>query len=326
MKSNDKIAVIGAGLMGTAIATLCAAHGYRVALFDQNSDALATFLSRATPVAQSLAQAGTSDIEILARVKCTSSLEECIDGAMLVQEAIHEDLEAKQALFRRLDSACSPEVMLATNTSSFMLSDLCETLKGRSRIIGIHYVSPAHVIRAVEIIFASFSDETVVARGKDFLSTIDHVGIVCRERPGFLVNRIQYALKAEIQRMVDEGVSTVEDIDAAVRLAIGPRLALWGPFMQEDLAASKKTVLAVMDYLRETSGQVHFDSTPSLRNLAKTEQLGASSGAGWYEWKADNPELILARDKQLSELLDWLRAHDRLHELGAIGQNKNMRP
>ena len=325
MKPNDKITVIGAGLMGAAIATLCAAHGYRVALYDQNPEILASFRTRAAPIARHQVSAARSEAEILDAVVCNDSLEDSIEGAVLVQEAIHEDLEAKQTLFSKLDALCPRDVLLATNTSSFMLSDICENLAGRSRIIGIHYVSPAHLIRAVEIIFASFSDEKVLARAKDFLGSIDHVGIACRERPGFLINRIQYALKAEIQRMVDEDFATVEDIDAAVRLAIGPRLALWGPFMQEDLAASKKTVLAVMDYLHRTTGEVHYESTPVLRNLAENGQIGAMSGAGWYAWDAGYERLMLERDKQLSELLNWLRAHDRLHELGARGQNKNMR-
>lgn len=316
MDIDDKITVIGAGLMGTSIATLCAAHGYRVVLHDQDQSILKSFRARATPIARHLSSGHKSHSEILDSVICVSSLEKAVEGASLVQEAIHEDLASKRILFQKLDDICQTDVMLSTNSSSFMLSDIGLDVKEKNRIIGIHYVSPAHLIRAVEIIIASFTPDTLIDRAKKFLKTIDHVGITCRERPGFLINRVQYALKAEIQRMVDEGFASVEDIDEAVRLAIGPRLALWGPFMQEDLAASKRTVLSVMEYLHKTTNETHYESTPVLRNLVESGNAGAASGAGWYEWSMGYEQLMQERDMQLSQLLDYLRSHDRLDKLG----------
>jgi 3-hydroxybutyryl-CoA dehydrogenase len=325
MDSKGTIAIVGAGFMGTVIATLCAAHGYKVELIDNNRNAIDRFTERATPIAQQFANTSNSANEILKRINCGASIEEGIRGAFLVHEVIHEDLEAKRALFRQLDSICGHEVMLATNTSSFLLSEICDGIAGRDRVIGIHYVTPAHLIRAVEVVTASFTSEASVRRAREFVSSIDHVAIVCRERPGFLVNRIQYALKAEVQRMVQEGVASVEDIDAVVRLSIGPRLALWGPLMQEDMSASKKTVVAVTEYIHRATGEAHYASTPVLRLLAERGNIGAVSGAGWYRWGANYEQLVRERDHQLGDLLAWLRANDRRDLLGAEGENELLR-
>lgn len=322
--TKGTIAIVGAGFMGTAIAALCAARGYRVVLNDTNDKMLQGFRERAGPIARQLAGASRTADEILSLVELEPSLERSIRDAVLVHEIIHEDLEAKRALFRRLVEMCAVDVMLATNTSSFLISEICEDIEGRERIIGIHYVSPPHLIRAVEIITASFTDPALVVRAKEFVESVDHIGIVCRERPGFLINKIQYALKAEVQRIVEEGVASVEDIDAAVRLSIGPRLALWGPMMQEDLSTSKKTVLAVTEYIHKATGEEHYASLPVLRMLAETGQTGAIAGAGWYKWEGDYGRLVQERDRQLGDLLAWLRKNERLEALGARGENEQL--
>jgi 3-hydroxybutyryl-CoA dehydrogenase len=325
MTNNRSVTIIGAGNMGTALATLCAAHGYRVALTDINADLLKHYPERAAPIAKYLAGKSRNADDILSRVERVSSLEDSFKGSFLVHETIHEDLEAKRALFRRMDELCDPEIMLATNTSSFLLSEICESLPGRNRVVGIHYVAPAHLIRAVEVLTASFTDDRVVAQAKAFVDSIDHVSIVCRETPGFIINRIQYALKAEVMKIVEQGIASVEDVDAAVRLAIGPRLALWGPLMQEDMSASKKTVVSVSDYIYNATGNAHFKPPEILKKLVEAGNIGATSGAGWYKWDVNPAQLTAERDRQLGELLEWLRLHDRRETLGAVGENPAVR-
>jgi len=311
--------------MGSVIATLCAAHGYRVALHDNSKKVLETFVERARPVARYLAGNARDPQDILRLVEPSFSLEESVQNAFLVHEVIQEDLKAKRDLLQRLDALCPDSVMLATNTSSFLLTDLCQNIRGRQRVIGIHYVSPAHVVRAVEIIVTGFTDQALIKRARQFVASIDHIGIVCREQPGFLINRIHYALKAECQRMVDEGIASVEDIDTAVRLSLGPRFALWGPLMSEDLSASKKTVLSVTEYIHKATGDAHYASSSTLRSLADSGQHGAVSGAGWYKWGAKYEQVVIERDRQLGELLDWLRHHERLTALGVAGENDRIR-
>jgi 3-hydroxybutyryl-CoA dehydrogenase len=311
--------------MGTAIATLCAAYGYHVALTDTNTELLRSYPERAAPIAKLFAKTPRTVDEIVRNVERVSSLEDSVAGAFLVHEVIHEDLEAKRELFKLLEKLCGAEVILATNTSSFLLSEICQDLSSRGRVVGIHYVAPAHLIRAVEVLTASFTSTQVIADARSFVESIDHVGIVSRETPGFIINRIQYALKAEVMKILEEGIASVEDIDNAVRLAIGPRLALWGPLMQEDMSASKRTVVSVCDYIYNATGNAHFKPPEILKKLADAGNIGAASGAGWYKWDVRPDRLIAERDRQLGELLEWLRAHDHRQALGAIGENPLVR-
>jgi 3-hydroxybutyryl-CoA dehydrogenase len=316
MQHSGRITVIGAGFMGTVIATLYARHGYKVALHDTATQMLDSYRDRAVPIAESLADADHPVDRILASVSAVSQLNASVEGAFLVHEVVQEVLPIKQELFVALDRICPREVVVATNTSSFLLSDICRDVKQRDRVLGIHYITPAHVIRAVELIYADFTPPALVEWGRKFLATIDHVGVACRERPGFLVNRIQFALLSEIYRIMDEGLASRDDVDTAVRLSLGPRLALWGPLLTEDLVVNKKTSLAVTEYLHEQTGDPNFAARPILRRLVEEGSAGATSGKGWYEFEADYPTVVSRRDGQLSDLLMWLRQKDAVTGIG----------
>jgi 3-hydroxybutyryl-CoA dehydrogenase len=106
------------------------------------------------------------------------------------------------------------------------------------------FITPAQVVRAVKLIYVDYTPSALVEWGRKFLDTIDHVGVACKERIGFLINRLQYALLAEVYRVLDEGVASRDDVDTAIRLSIDPRLALWAPLLTEDLVVSKKTTVA----------------------------------------------------------------------------------
>jgi 3-hydroxybutyryl-CoA dehydrogenase len=322
MQDSKRIAVIGAGFMGTVIATLYSRHGYNVALHDTASQMLASYRERARPIAETLADANKSVDQILESVDTEIKLEEAINGAFLVHEVIQEVLPAKQELFGLLDRSCRQDVIIATNTSSFLLSDISRDVRQRDRVIGIHYITPAHVIRAVELIYADFTPAPLVEWGRRFLTTIDHVGVACRERPGFLINRLQFALLSEVYRIMDEGLASRDDVDTAVRLSLGPRLALWGPLLTEDLVVNKKTSVSVTEYLNQQTGDPNFAVRPVLRRLVQEGYLGAVAGKGWYEFEASYPSVVSRRDAQLKELLGWLQLKDPLRNIG-IKQGSN---
>jgi 3-hydroxybutyryl-CoA dehydrogenase len=316
MQNSNRITVVGAGFMGCVIATLYARYGYNVVLHDIQAPMLDSYQQRALPIAEILADTERPVEKILASVTTAKELDAAVDGAFLVHETVQEDLPIKQKLFASLDRICGSQTVLATNTSSFMLTAICRDVKLRERVIGIHYVTPAHIIRAVEIIYADFTPQTLIEWGRKFLGTIDHVGVACRERPGFMVNRIQFAMLAEVYRIMDEGLASRDDVDAAVRLSIGPRLALWGPLLTEDLVVSKKTVLAVTAYLAEQTGNPNYAGPPVLHALVESGSIGAVAGKGWYNFKADYPSVVSTRDRQLQELLLWLRSKDSTAEIG----------
>ncbi|MFM0283803.1 3-hydroxyacyl-CoA dehydrogenase family protein [Paraburkholderia sediminicola] len=315
---SRRITVVGAGFMGCVIATMYSNCGYEVVLNDVREDLLDTYPTRASPIAARLACSVGDARDIVYRVMTEVDLAKAINGASLVHETIHENLDAKRELFNRLDALCAPEVILATNTSSFLLSDICKDVHWADRTVGIHYVTPAHVIKTVEIIKGPKTSDEVVQWAQEFVHTLNHVGIVCEERPGFIVNRLQFAMLSEIYRLVHEGYASPDDIDQAVRGSLGPRLALWGPLMCEDLVASKSTMLAVTDYLGGETGQASFDPSAALKNLVSANRQGATHGKGWYSWDRPYAELVEERDNQLSDILEWLQQRKPVESLRAV--------
>jgi 3-hydroxybutyryl-CoA dehydrogenase len=313
--SKRTITVVGAGFMGPVIAALYARHGYHVLVTDVASNALETLQERAKPIAKSLADDQIDPDTILAGVETESSLKAAVRHSFFVHEVIHENLAAKQELFAKLDQLCGSDVVLATNTSSYKLSEICKDVRRRDRVIGVHYITPAHIINVVELIAAEFTPRTLIEWGLKFLKSIDHVGVVCTDTPGFLVNRLQYALLSEVYRIVEEGVASRDDVDRAVKLSLGPRLALWGPLLTEDLVVSKQTVAAVWDYLHDKTGSEKFRRPDAVSRFVEAGKLGAISGSGWYRFESDYASIISSRDTQLKSLLKWLERNDGTEEL-----------
>lgn len=310
MAGLKRVTVIGAGFMGGVIATLYARHGYKVALHDTNAATLSGFRDRLGPIAESLADEANTPEQIFANIEPIAALDAAIEGSILVHETVQETLSLKQELFAKLDRMCAPDVVIATNTSSFLLTDVCAAVTRKDRAVGIHFVAPAHIIPVVELIHADFTPPALIEWARAFVRSFGYTGVACLERPGFLINRIQLAMIAEVYRIIDEGAASAEDVDAAVRLSLGPRLALWGPLLTEDLVVNKRTTLAVFDYLHEKTGDARFAAVPILRDQVRDGALGALSGQGWHTFKADYPAIVTTRDRQLRELLEWLMARD----------------
>ena len=246
--------------------------------------------------------------------RAETDLEKAVRDAFFIHEVIHEEIKAKQSLFERLDRICPREVVLGTNTSSLKLSDICANVTNRDRVIGVHYITPAHIIKVVELIVADFTPKTLIDWGKRFLKTIDHVGVVCTDTPGFLVNRLQYALLSEAYRIVEEGAASREDVDTTMRLSLGPRLALWGPLLTEDLVVSKKTSADIWDYLYRKTSLEKFQRPAGITRFVEQNRIGAISGAGWYDFARDYASVVTARDGQLKSILEWLEKNDRVGE------------
>ena len=312
---GGRICVVGAGFMGCVIATLYAHHGYEVVLCDKEQGLLDSYAERARPIAATFTKEAAEVEAMLAKVSTEADLKAAVQGAFLVHEAVQEVLETKQDVFGQLDEICPDNVVLASNTSSLLISDIAEKVTHKGRVLGIHYITPGHIIPVIEIIHGSFTPPELIEWARAFIQSIDHVGVACPERPGFLINKIQFAMLTEIYRLVDEGLASRDDIDAAVRLSLGPRLALWGPLLTEDLIVSKKTALAVTDSLYEQTGDESYKGRKALRDLVDRGDLGVMTGRGWYAFEGDRNETIMERDRQLTALFDWLReanAVDRL--------------
>lgn len=235
-----KIAIIGSGLIGRAWATIFASHGFDVALHDVAPGAAEAARTHIGSNLEELAGHGLVEDPrgSLARIRVASGLADALNGADLVQENGPEAVETKRALFAEMDRLAAPETILASSTSFIMASVFSETLPGRARCVVAHPVNPPHLVPIVELAPAPWTDPAVLARAKAIYEQAGQVPIVLRkEKPGFVLNRLQAVLLAEAFRLVGEGVASAEDVDKTIRDGLGLRWSFMGPFETIELNA-----------------------------------------------------------------------------------------
>ncbi|WP_439498887.1 3-hydroxyacyl-CoA dehydrogenase [Bosea sp. (in: a-proteobacteria)] len=235
-----KIAIVGSGLIGRAWATVFASHGFEVALYDLKPEAAKAARAHIGRNLKELAGHGLVEDPqgSLTRIRVARDLADALRGAALVQENGPETVEAKQRLFAELDALAPANAILASSTSFIMASVFSETLKGRARCLVAHPVNPPHLVPIVELAPAPWTDPKVVARAKRIYEKAGQVPITLRkEKPGFVLNRLQAVLLAEAFRLVGEGVASAADVDKTIRDGLGLRWSFMGPFETIELNA-----------------------------------------------------------------------------------------
>jgi L-gulonate 3-dehydrogenase len=237
----DKIAIVGAGLIGRAWAIVFARAGYPVALYDADRKALQENVPVIDASLGDLRNAGLLDepaSKVRARIRVAGTLDDALDGAAYVQENIRETLEAKREIFGRMDTVALPETILASSTSTIPASEITRGLAGRKRCLVAHPVNPPHLVPLVELAPAPWTSPDVVARARALLENAGQVPItVKKEVQGFILNRLQAALLGEAMRLYEDGYASAEDIDKCVRNGLGLRWSFMGPFETIDLNA-----------------------------------------------------------------------------------------
>ena len=237
----DKIAVIGAGLIGRAWAMVFARAGHAVALYDADRKALEENLPIIDTSLADLKRAGLLDeapATVRARIRAAGTLDDALDGTSYVQENIRETLEAKREIFKRMDTVALPETILASSTSTIPASEITRGLPGRARCLVAHPVNPPHLVPLVELAPAPWTSPEVVARARALLEKAGQVPIlVKKEVQGFILNRLQAALLGEAMRLYEDGYASADDIDKCVRNGLGLRWSFMGPFETIDLNA-----------------------------------------------------------------------------------------
>lgn len=304
-----KIAIVGSGLIGRAWATVFASHGFEVALHDVAPGAAEAARAHIATNLEGLAGHGLVDDPkgSLARIRLASGLADVLAGAGFVQENGPESVEAKRALFAEMDALAAPDTILASSTSFIMASVFSEGLKGRARCLVGHPVNPPHLVPIVEIAPAPWTDAAVVARAKEIYEQAGQVPITLRkEKPGFVLNRLQAVLLAEAFRLVGEGVASAEDVDKTIRDGLGLRWSFMGPFETIELNAPG----GIPDYCARYSASLD-------RMVKSSEGLGnpfdsATVAAVMQEWRGAQ---TAGRVKTLSDWRDGrlaaLQAHKR---------------
>lgn len=295
---QERIAVVGAGLMGTSIGLDWARAGHPVAIYDADPDRVRTAPERARQIAAMLVQGGVLDAAELeaaaARLTPIPDLADAVRSADYVAEAIVEDLPTKQALFGELDALCRPDAVLASNTSSLMPSALAEPTRHPERVLVVHYFNPAHLIPVVEVVLGPRTSPQTVETVTCLLRAAGKTPAVLRkEGPGFIANRLQSALLREALHLVEDGVTSMEDLDAVVSLGFGRRLAAFGPFAIADMAGLD-VWQAITAYLFPRLSNAD-QSPPLLADRAAGGDLGLKTGRGFYDWAPEDARAALAR-------------------------------
>jgi 3-hydroxybutyryl-CoA dehydrogenase len=281
--SEERLAVVGAGLMGRGIATVAAAGGFRTALVDVSKDALDRALVEARRDLEEGVSRGklTADVAAAARerlVPCTD-LETAVAGAAFVIEAVPENMALKLETFARLDALTGPDVVLATNTSALSITEIAAATKRPARVVGMHFFNPVPRMKLVEIVRALETGEEAIVRTAEVARRMGKETVVVKESPGFVTSRINAMIGNEAFLMLQEGVASARDIDKALKLGLNHPM---GPFELVDLVGLD-TRLAVLEFLQKSLGE-KYRPAPLLVQHVKAGRLGKKVGRGVYDY------------------------------------------
>ena len=309
-QSLQRVAVLGLGTMGHGIALSYARAGCDVVGFDDNADARNSLPARVRQVLRDFVDfelVRADEVEpILSRIAVVDDESLAVRDAEFVVEAIREDLAEKQALLERIEAAVSPETILASNSSTFPISQSGARLRRPERAVVTHWFNPPHIVPTVEVVPSPRTDERTIAATIELLRRAGKLAIrINQELPGFLVNRVQIAVMREVWDLLDRGVASAEDIDAAIRGSMGFRLAALGPLQIHDFGGLDIQTLVFRNLAPEIRSDTEIPAT--VQRLVDAGKLGFKSGSGFYDYP--DPERTRSdRDRRYLQLLRLLHS------------------
>ncbi len=288
--TQQKIGVVGGGLMGHGIAYLFAASGHHVNVFEPLADMRNSLPQRLRAIVDLL----DDDPRLLQQIAAHDSLDSAMHGADWVFEAAPEKLPLKQEIFAAIEKLVATSSILASNSSAIPSTEIGRHLKNRERMIGTHFWNPPHLVPLVEVIQNERTSGEVVARTMQLLRRAGKVPVhVRRDIPGFVGNRLQHAMKREAIALVAAGVCDAETIDTVVREGFGARTAVLGPMEQSDLVGLDLALdIAEVLYgdLDRTAGP-----HPFLRDKVKAGKLGMKTREGFRKWTPEQANGVPGR-------------------------------
>ena len=277
------VAVIGAGTMGHGIAQIAAQMGARVSLYDALSGAARAGVER---IAKNLAKgvelgklAAADRDAALARITPFDELPRACSDVDCVIEAVPEMLDLKREIFTAVDRA-APRALLASNTSSLPVAEIAEAVADPSRVIGMHFFNPVHLMKLVEVVRHTRSSAAAVALAVALAEKMGKTAITVTDSPGFASSRLGLVIGLEAMRMVEQGVASPADIDTAMKLGYGHPM---GPLELTDLVGLDVR-LGIAEYLARAIGPA-FEPPAVLRDKVAAGKLGKKTGEGFYRWR-----------------------------------------
>lgn len=276
------IAVAGAGTMGLGIAQVSAQAGYQTILFDLNDQVLETAGLKIKSSLKYLKDKGTltplQEQEIFERINFTSDLQHCI--ADVVIEAIIEKTEAKVDLFNKLATINNEKTIFASNTSSLGITAIQKNIASPNRVAGLHFFNPAPVMKLVEIVQGAQTDEATIKQLKTLCKQMNKVAVLCKDAPGFIVNRIARHYYLEAMQLVEQGVASFQNVDEIMESA-GFKM---GPFKLMDLIGMDINLAVSESMYTAFEKAPRFAPSPLQIDKVKNGELGRKTGKGFYTY------------------------------------------
>lgn len=277
------VGVVGAGTMGSGIAQVAASAGFSVLLTDKRSAVLAK--ARQT-MAESLERIARKEVReedwvetTLQRVETVPD-SEALASADIVIEAVFEDRRIKTELLRKLDGMLGPKALLASNTSTIPITALAAATEHPQRFAGLHFFNPVPVMPLVEIIAGMATGPETIRRLREFAATLGKETVSCRDRPGFIANRLLLPMINEAIGLLDEGTASAGDIDKTMVLGASHPM---GPLALADLVGLD-VVLHALEAMYEELGEGRYRPASLLRRMVETGRLGRKSGRGFHDY------------------------------------------
>ena len=282
------VGVLGAGLMGHGIAQVAAQSGYDVVLREVDQEHLDKGVGRlerqlARAVEKGRMQQSDAD-EVRGRISPTLDYGDLADCDLVI-EAITEELDAKLQMWREVDAIVKDEAIFATNTSSLPVIDQAAATKRPDRFLGLHYFNPAQVMKLVEVARAVTTSEETFEAGVAFAESQGKLGVKTKDKAGFIVNRLLVPYMLDAIRAYEEGVGSIEEIDAAMKAGAGHPM---GPLTLADFVGLD-TMGSICDVMFDEFRERRFARPPTLRKMLAAGWYGQKSGKGFYDYSGEEP-------------------------------------
>lgn len=298
----EKIAVVGAGLMGAGISYVSGASGYDVILTDLDDDAINRGLSRLNGYVESGIKRGKLSPEdgekIISQLVTTTNLSEAVSNVDLVIEAVFENMEVKKKLFREMDIAAKPDTILASNTSSLSITELGKVTNRPEKVIGMHYFSPVPAMKLLEVIIGKETNDDTIQTALNVGEKQRKITVKAIDSPGFIVNRLRSQISRAVLHIYEQGLASAEEIDTAMKEKLGTPM---GSLELSDFVGMDVS-LGTGSTLERELGEC-YKVPEILKRFVKEGRIGRKAGKGFYAYEGGQKRSI---DEPKGADPDWL--------------------